>query len=85
MEFKVTADEMSVGIRATDKSPYIKFYLGEYCHQTAGELFKYQGNERIYNVTINFNVGGGEGSDSGYNGGEEYGSGGFGDGREPEC
>ena len=53
MEFiDVKADELLCGMRASDNSPWIKFHLGEYQKDVAGELFKIQGKDVIYKVRI---------------------------------
>lgn len=49
---ELVADEMEVGIRKSDESPWIKFYFGEFFKGSVGELYKVSGNRRQYKIII---------------------------------
>jgi len=52
MKYEFLADELLVGERGTDSSPWIKLHMGEYNKEIAGELFKISGKEDSYKITL---------------------------------
>lgn len=52
MRYELKSDEMDVGRRKSDNSPWIKLYFGEYESDKLGELFKIAADDRIYNIIL---------------------------------
>jgi len=52
MRIEFEADELDVGMRKSDSSPWIKFHLGEYNKEVAGELYKISGMNVVYKIIL---------------------------------